>query len=124
MIIKRKIFFLKSKNADSKKKNLLFKDKFDESIKFPLTGNESRNNFDHNFYRGYSFENLFNHEANFFADIKNIKDEKEYDLEFQKMISKTKNKMPNETSINKFNKKFVFPTCFKSKFLGVIIKNE
>ena len=121
---KNKNFFLKSKNADSKLEILIFKDKIDETITFNFSGNESGNSFDYDFYKGYLFDNLFKHEANFFAEIKNIRDEKEYDLEFEKMITETKSKNPSETLINKFKKKFVFPRCFKSKLFGITIKDE
>ena len=88
---KNKIFFLKSQNADSKKEILFFKDKFNEENKYQFPGNESGNNFDYSFYKGYYFQHLFKNEANFFLDIKNLKDEKEFDSNFDKMISEKKN---------------------------------
>ena len=111
---KKNNFFLKSKNSDSKNQKLKFKDKIDEDITYPLSGNESGNNFDFAFFNLYSFDNLFNHEANFFLDIKNINDEKEYDLEFEKIIAETKSQKPSEDSINKFKKRFIFSRCLKS----------
>ena len=119
---KNKNFFLKSLNSDSKREILLFKDKFNVKSKYPFSGNESGNNFDYNFYKGYYFNYLFKNEANFFLDIKNIKDEKEFNSNFDKMILETKKNRPKKNSICKFNKKYEFSKCFKSKIFGMIIE--
>ena len=121
---KNKNFFLKSQNADSKREILFFTDKFNEKHKYPFSGNESGNNFDYNFYKGYYFHYLFKNEANFFLDIKNLKDEKEFDSNFDKMILETKMNQPKKNSVCKFNKKYEFSKCFKSKIFGMIIEEK
>ena len=121
---KQKNFFLKSNNSNSKKEILVFKDKFNEKNIYSFPGNEIGNNFDFIFYKGYYFQNLFQNEANFFLDIKNLKDEKDYDFKFNQMIQETKKNKPQKSSINKFNTKFDFSRCFKSKILGVYIESK
>ena len=115
---------MKSQNADSKKEILFFKDKFNEENKYQFPGNESGNNFDYSFYKGYYFQHLFKNEANFFLDIKNLKDEKEFDSNFDKMISETKMNKPKKESICKFNKKYEFSRCFKSKIFGIVVEKK
>ena len=96
-------FFLKSKN-NKKTKNLEFKDKLDNIKKFNFSQDESGTCFDYKFFRGYYFDNLMKHEANFFLEVKNMKDKNEYKQKFDEMINNKKAYIIIDSSINKFKK--------------------
>ena len=100
---KRDNFFLKSKNNTRKDTLLQFKNKF-IGKSHELSCNESGNCFDYKFYMGYYFNNLLNHEANFFLDVKNMNDRKEYENKFKIMINKKNEYKKPTSSINKFKK--------------------
>ena len=68
-------FFLRSKN-NKKTESLKFKDKLINNKKYSFSQDESGTCFDYKFFRGYYFNNLMKHEANFFLEVKNIKDKK------------------------------------------------
>ena len=115
---KKKNFFLKSQNSNSKKKILVFKDKYQKNKDYKYTADESGNCFDFAFYKGYYFINLFKNEANFFLDVKNMKNDIEYNDKFDKMMINSSKNKGALSSINKFKKKIDdFPHCFKSKIL-------
>lgn len=114
---KKNNFFLKSHHANTKKKNLIFKDKYLKPRNYSETLNESGNYFDFLFYKGYYFDNLLKHEANFFLDVKNMEDEKIYNEKFSQMIKETQNSQEIINSINKFKKQDCSSRCFKSIIL-------
>ena len=106
-------FFDKSEKKTKVKNNQIkFKDKFISNF-YSLNANESGNVFDHNFYEGYYFGELFKEEAFFFLDIKKIDSIDEYKNKLNIIILGEKNKVSN-SSINKFKKlKYDRPHCKK-----------
>ena len=105
-------FFDKSEKKTKVKDNQIeFKDKFVSNF-YSLNANESGNVFDHNFYDGYYFGELFKEEAFFFLDIKKIDSIDEYKTKLKSIIlGEKKNKVIN-SSINKFKKlKYERPHC-------------
>ena len=123
---KKDNFFLKSEHKNkSDDEMLLFKDRFVSNYNYTLPKNESGNYFDHIFYNKYYFDNLLIEEANFFLNIKNIKNSKEYEDELQKIINEEKDHAFNTGSINKFKKShFNYARCFKSSILGITYNKE
>ena len=109
---KKNNFFLKSSHINSKNKILKFKDKFNHNIFHEHTIDESGCCFDFLFYKGYYFNDLYPIEANFFLDIKNIKDENEYNIKFNEMMKNNRKPEGGINSINKFkNELDYFPRC-------------
>ena len=105
-------FFDKSEKKTKVKDNQIeFKDKFVSSF-YSLNANESGNVFDHNFYEGYYFGELYEEEAFFFLDKKNLNSIDEYKNKLKSIIlGEKKNKVIN-SSINKFKKlKYEKPHC-------------
>ena len=113
---KGKNFFIKSKNNNKSKGTILkFKDKNIKNKEHEFPKDESGNCFDYQFFKGYYFNNLFIHEANFFLDIKKIEDKEKYIQEFDKIISDTKQYRKTVDSINKFKKsEEELPRCFNA----------
>ncbi len=97
-------FFYKSeKKTKVKGDQIEFKDKFVSSF-YSLNANESGNVFDHNFYEGYYFGELFKEEAFFFLDIKKINSIDEYKTKLKSIILREKANKVSNSSINKFKK--------------------
>ena len=119
-IIKKENFFLKSENSDKKNKMLDFKDKFSDSKIHSFPNNESGDCFDFSFYKGYYFDNLLKREADFFLEVKEMKDDNEYNLKFNEMMKITEKNKDEIVlgSIHKFKKcEEEHPRCFKSRVL-------
>lgn len=116
---KKKNFYLKSEYLNSKDKMLIFRNKFTGENDYECSIHESGNSFDFQFYKGFHFDNLLAKEANFFLEVKNMKDKNEYFLKFDEMILNTqKNRQLITDSINKFKRgKYQRPECFKSACL-------
>ena len=105
-------FFDKSEKKTKVKDNQIeFKDKFVSNF-YSLNANESGNVFDHNFYEGYYFGELYEEEAFFFLDIKKLNSIDEYKNKLNSIIlGEKKNKVIN-SSVNKFKKlKYEKPHC-------------
>lgn len=105
-------FFDKSNKKTKEENNeIKFKDKFISNF-YLLNANESGNVFDHNFYEGYYFGELYKEEAFFFLGIKDINSMAEYKNKLNSIIlGEKKNKVSN-SSINKFKKlKHERPHC-------------
>ena len=105
-------FFDKSNKKTKEENNeIKFKDKFISNF-YLLNANESGNVFDHNFYEGYYFGELYKEEAFFFLGIKDINSMDEYKNKLNSIILGEKKNKVSSMSINKFKKlKHERPRC-------------
>ena len=103
---------IKAKKKTKVKDNQIeFKDKFVSNF-YSLNANESGNVFDHNFYEGYYFGELYEEEAFFFLDKKNLNSIDEYKVKLNSIILGEKKNKVIKSSINKFKKlKYEKPHC-------------
>ena len=108
-------FFLKNENSKKEDNYLIFKDKTMKDITHKSILNESGNCFDYILYQGYYFDTLSKKEANFFLNIREIKDVNKYQEKFNEMMQDEDNYEICDSSINKF--KTIIeekPHCFRS----------
>ena len=120
-------FLLKSKNKKNYYKNeIKFEDKFVSKFYF-IDSNESGNIMDHNLFEGYYFDELYNEEALFFANIKNISSS-QYSNDLKTLILNEKAKNVNHSTqqVNKFKKKLLKDNdqCIRSGCRGLIRVKE
>ena len=102
-----------------KAKEIHFKNKFENKF-HPMNIHESGNVFDFYFFNKYFFDEIFEKEAAFFLDIKNIKTLKSYNEKLEKIIEDEKDGKLLSYPINAFKKLEDEPRrCIKSRLLGV-----
>lgn len=120
-------FLLKSKYKNNKNNNskIKFINKFNDSIYHLMDINESGNVFDYNFFNQYYFDNLYEKEAKFFSEIKNIQSIGVFKNKLNEIILEEKDEQPLNDSVNKFKKIEEEPRrCISSRILGIVNKND